>query len=113
MKFKIFKYNDEPVDVVRKDIIDRARFRITIYKFSTAEKLLNSYFQKNENMSLRQKCNQILQSVQILENSEHTNFIAVFQNKNDDKVASLITYGNSELRGSNILRFAFDVVRKD
>ena len=35
------------------------------------------------------------------------NVVVLFPNKNDDKLAALITYGNLELKGSNILKNAF------
>ena len=48
------------------------------------------------------KLNQHLKENYKLDN----NVIVLFPNKDDDKLASLITYGNNEMKGSKLLKLA-------
>ena len=57
-------------------------------------------------MNLKAACVKLLTGCKVTRDYDN-NVIVLFPNKDDDALASLITYGNLELRGSNILKDAF------
>ena len=79
---------------------------ILLFPMHTAEKKLELYLRKNYGLSLKAVCIQLWAASKVV-TADSKIFKTIFTNKNLDSLAELITYGNSEVSGSNILKEAF------
>jgi len=91
-------------------ILKDARTVILFHKLKASEQKLNEYLKANYNLDLKLACIHLIQHCKIYKDLDQ-NIIILFPVKKDDKLASLITYGNNEVNGSDILKQAF--FRKD
>jgi hypothetical protein len=86
-------------------LLRQAHLIIIAHRLSPGEIKLNQYLEKNYKLNLKNACLYLLAKSKIYRDMNN-NIIVLFPNKDDDKLASLITYGNLELRGSKLLKLA-------
>lgn len=91
-------------------ILRDARTVILLYKIKPSEYKLNKYLIEKYNMNLIGVSLYLLQHCKAYKGMDYSTVI-LFPNKEDDKLASFITYGNITIPGSTILKEAF--FRKD
>lgn len=83
-----------------------ARRIIICYPMRTEELRLEIYLQEHFGIGLKQCCLDILQKCKCMMSSTGS-LMTVITDPKLDKLAKLITYGNDEVFGSNILKDAF------
>jgi len=83
---------------------------ILLHEIKPSEVKLNKYLEKNFQLNLITASLLLLNNCTIYKNLAGT-ITVLFNNKQDDDLAALITYGNLEAPGSSILKEAF--LRKD
>lgn len=105
MQFRI-KNLQANLEAYRYKVLRNAWLAIISHKLSPSEKALNDYLLANYKLNLKATCISLIHKCKIMRDYDN-NVIVIFPNKDDDKLAALITYGNLELRGSNILKNAF------
>lgn len=109
MFFRIPNRLQYSVDEKKTSIKRIAYGRIMKYKVTPKVLALSQYWQQNYNMDLKTYCKWlVLTKVIVNSGTEDDAFIVTFIDKESDNAASLITYGNSEVQGCNILQFAFN-----
>lgn len=96
-----------PANIIKLKIHRIARRNIALYKLTPAEVQLDRYCRKNYGRTLKQICIKLLLNAQITQESP-TSYFIIFTDKQLDTLANLITYGNLEIRGSNILKTMFN-----
>ena len=82
-----------------------ARLKVLLLRTGAQEAALNTYLLKKYHISLKVLCLNILNNMQFM-NDFNNNIVAKTKNKDLDKLARLITYGNGEVQGSPILKWA-------
>lgn len=105
MIFRIPKTSSNHSELFKSFLISEAIGRILGYKISTNEILLNRYCLENYNQGLKPTCKKLILKAKIM--FGENDIVISWIDPNLDKLASLITYGNGKLQGSNILSFAF------
>lgn len=80
--------------------------RLAKYKYNGQEKNLDKYLRETYNTSLFDTCMQLTEKFK-LNIDKSNNELYISFDKDLDKIASLITYGNLQIKGSNILRSIF------
>ena len=90
----------------RYKVLRNAWLAIISHKILPGEGALNNYLMTTYKLNLKTACIKLIHKCKIMRDYDNS-VIILFPNKDDDKLASLITYGNLELRGSNILKNAF------
>ncbi len=90
---------------LRTDTLMTAYFIIEGYPLKASEQRLDNFIQKQYKTSLKNMCITLLLNLTFYRNKEG-NLILMFKDKKYDTIASLITYGNGVIQGSNILRAA-------
>jgi len=95
--------NDESY---RFKVLRNARLIIIGHRIKPGEAKLNNYLIKTEQANLKLVCLRLLSRCK-LQRDYDGNVIVTFKLDKDDELASLITYGNGEFAGSNILKEAF------
>ena len=86
--------------------VTTARRTVLLYKMGSAEKELHKYLSEHYGIGLKPLCLKLLQNIRVSTDTENT-VIITFKNKKYDEIAELITNGNSEVHGSDILQVAF------
>ena len=102
MRFRV-NSSEPDLDIIK--LRRRAPRNLIIIPRRTAEIALDKYLKKNYNQQLIPLCLKILRGIKIIKAPDKTLLITI-PNKELDKFAQLITYGNSEVEGSNILKEA-------
>jgi hypothetical protein len=69
--------------------------------------MLDSYIQQQYKITLKNLCIKLLLSLTFYKDNEG-NLVLLFKDPKYDKLASLITYGNGAIPGSNILQIALN-----
>ena len=87
-------------------IITTALRRLAKCQLSRSELLLNNYCVKNYKLSLKGLVKKLIDGC-VVQFNQDSSFIILFSTPELDNIASLITYGNTEVQGSNILRLLF------
>lgn len=105
MIFRIPKTSGNHSELFKSFLISEAIGGILGYKISTNEILLNRYCLENYNQGLKPTCKKLILKAKIM--IGENDIVISWVDPNLDKLASLITYGNGKLQGSNILSFAF------
>ena len=105
MQFRI-KNNSANTIWFRGTLIKEATYIALCHKILPAEKKLNDYLIKTYNKDLKTLAILIVRNCQIMHNFKGEAVI-IFRNPEDDKLATLITYGSFEFAGSNILKDMF------
>lgn len=105
MRFAIknINANDEHY---RLKVLRNARLIIIGHMIKPGEAKLNNYLIKTEKANLKLVCLKLLSRCR-LQRDYDGNVIVTFKFDKDDELASLITYGNGEFAGSDILKEAF------
>lgn len=94
------------IEHYRYKVLKNAWLIIISHKILPGETKLNNYLLNNYKLNLKTACIKLLNRCKIMRNYDNQAII-IFPDKEDDKLAALITYGNLELKGSNILKNAF------
>jgi len=97
------KYN---IELMKSSLNMTARKIILALPLVIDDVQMNNYLMTNYKLNLRQACLLILNDAQFSANPNNE-IIITFKTKKYNDLASLITYGNSELQGSKILKKAF------
>lgn len=105
MKFTIDCTNLGPTDLVKSKIKRDARRLVLFYKCGPTEILLNDYCLQHYGQTLKAVCLKLVSSCQL--QVAPGEIVILFGTKDQDRLASLITYGSGTLPGSAILRHAF------
>ena len=79
---------------------------ILAHKLTPGEIKLNNYLNREIGMPLKAACIYLLSKCKVYKDLRDS-VIVLFPVKTDDILASFITYGNGEVKGSNILKEAF------
>lgn len=87
-------------------VFNSARAKILFYNFNTTDKLLDKYLRQNLKIDLRSACIYLLTNCKMYKNKDNT-ITVKFISKKADLLAALITYGNRQVKGSEILSIAF------
>jgi len=106
MTFRVKNPYKTPIDLLKMDFYAAARRTIILFPLKADEVKINNYLLNNYKITLKTLCLKILNNLQISNNSSGDLLIKI-KNPDLDKLARLITYGNSELFGSKILKKAF------
>ena len=80
--------------------------KIHLYKNGVREIALNNYLKENYNINLKAACLLIVSNVTIKTNLD-TRIIYTINDEQLSMLAKLITYGNLEIQGSDILKAVF------
>lgn len=96
------------VDTIKYKIKSLARRRILLYKMRPDDLALSNYLIKRYNLNLKQLCLILLNKATISATEIKDELTVSFMRHADKQLATLITFGNSEICGSKILKFAFD-----
>ena len=91
---------------LRKATLLDAYLVIKHYPMHATDKILDKYVEQQYKMSLKNLCIDLLLKMTFYADEEG-NLVLLFKNPKYDKIASLITYGNGAIRGSQILQVAF------
>ena len=86
-------------------LIRNAYLIIISHRLTPGEIKLNQHLKENYKLDLKSACIYLLSKSKIYRDLDN-NIIVLFPNKDDDKLASLITYGNNEMKGSKLLKLA-------
>lgn len=78
---------------------------ISLYGFGAAEIAMDRYCKQHYRLPLRLMCIRILMSAKVM--TVDNSYFAIIADKNLEKIARLITYGNGIMNGSSILTDAF------
>lgn len=100
MLFRVVTNNPKADKVTIKT---KAPRYLLIYPKRTTEVTLDRYLKENYGQQLIPLCLKIIKVIKISEAPENTLVITI-PNKELDTLAHLITYGNSEVAGSDILK---------
>ena len=84
----------------------KARRYIILKKLGADEERLNRYLLSKYNKTLKQLCMRLIFSAQISKNFDQE-LIIIFQTKEDENLAKLITFGTGHIMGSQLLKTAF------
>lgn len=106
MFFTINLPKQQYTNYLKARLLRIAKMRILTYKSTAAEVNLNKYLVKEYKKSLKTICINLVSNCDIMQNG-NDEFVVLFKNQKQDQLASLITYGNEKLKGSNILKAAF------
>jgi hypothetical protein len=87
-------------------LIRKATFIALRHKLKPSEYKLNEYLKKNYNKDLKTAALYLIKNCTIIHNFQNE-AVVIFQKKEDDTLASLITYGNLEVGGSDLLKRIF------
>lgn len=93
-------------------VFNAARAKILFYKLTPTDKLLDQYLVTNYKVNLRGACMYLLVNCKIYRDKDNI-ILVKFNTAKADKLASLITYGNRQIRGSEILNIAFGRTSKN
>lgn len=94
------------LEAYKYKVLKNAWLIIISHKISPGEIKLNNYLLANYRLNLKAACIKLLNKCKIMRDYNNS-IVVIFPNKNDDKLATFITYGNLEIKGSNILKNAF------
>ena len=86
-------------------LIRNTHLIIISHRLTPGETKLNQYLRENYKLDLKSACIYLISKSKIYRDLDN-NVIVLFPNKDDDKLASLITYGNNEMKGSKLLKLA-------
>jgi hypothetical protein len=107
MTFQIKKPSVIKIYLLKRYLTTLYKTRINKYNFNLDEIKLDNYIQKNYNLSLKDAGIKIINNIIILDNSPETAIIKI-KDKFSNSLAQLITYGNLEVKGTNILYNIFN-----
>lgn len=105
MLFSINNKRRLPKEELQSKTLMSAYFIIKNYPLNAAELVLDKYIQQQYKLTLKNMCIRLLLNLTVYEDKEG-NLILLFKDRQHDKIASLITYGNGAIPGSRILQIA-------
>jgi hypothetical protein len=107
MFFKINNKRYLSTEQLRTNTLLDAYFLIQNYSLHASDLMLDSYIQQQYKITLKNLCIKLLLSLTFYKDNEG-NLVLLFKDPKYDKLASLITYGNGAIPGSNILQIALN-----
>ena len=90
---------------LRANTLLNAYYLIKNYPLRASELAIDRFIQQQYKISLKDLCIKLLLSLTFYEDNEG-NLVLLFKDQKEDKLASLITYGNGAIPGSKILQIA-------
>ena len=97
----------KPLQIIQKDLKLIAFSSIYYHKMTTNDKLLNNYLEQNYHKSLKTICKNLIWNKIVINIDNTTNKVIItFKDIESDNLATLITYGNEQVPGSNLLKKA-------
>jgi hypothetical protein len=105
MLFTIKNNKYQSAEYLRTNTLLRAYCIIQKYPMHAQEIALDNYLQLQYKTSLKNMCIKLLLSLTFHED-DSGDFILLFKHKEHDQMATLITYGNGAIPGSQILKVA-------
>ena len=99
--------NDKQISTeqLRVGTLLNAYYLVQSYPMHASDIILDQYIQQQYKMSLKNLCIKLLLSLTFYEDDEN-NLVLLFKDPRNDKLASLVTYGNGAIPGSRILQTA-------
>ena len=94
-------------DQLRTAALLKAYFVIQKYPLNAAEQILDTFIQQQYKKSLKDLCIELLLKLTFYKN-DSGDLVLLFKEKKYDTIASLITYGNGAIQGSQVLKVALD-----
>jgi hypothetical protein len=94
-----------PVDVAKYKLKKIAREHVVFYTITANDLVLEKLLKKSHTFDLKTICYNLIKNMSFSTDGE--NIIIKFKDKDDDKLARLITYGDGKVKGSTILRDIF------
>ena len=85
-----------------------ARYRIYRWNLSGNDRAIDNYCRTNYKCSLKDMCWHILRYIKVLPAGTDNSYTIILPDKELDKIAHIITYGNGEFLGSKILQKALE-----
>ena len=82
--------------------------KLSNYKFTFNDAALDLYFRENYKKTLYQMCYSLIENCLVAKDKKSNIVFITFQDRELDKIAQIITYGNANLHGSKILRYIFE-----
>ena len=105
MVFRVSKPENINAELFKSFLISDAIGRVIGYTISTNEILLNRYCLDKYDLGLKPICKKLILNAKVMVGEN--DIVISWADDKLDKLASLITYGNGKLQGSDILTFAF------
>lgn len=87
-------------------VVYDAKTVVIRHKTTPGEQKLNKYLIDSYGLDLKATCLYLISQCK-LQKDKAKNIIVIFPKKKDDELAALVTYGNGEIKGSNLLKEAF------
>jgi hypothetical protein len=106
MFFKIKNKRYLSTEQLRTNALLDAYYIIQKYPLHASEVILDHYIQQQYKVSLKNMCVKLLLNLTFYKN-DAGDLTLMFKDRNYDKIARLITYGNGAIQGSPILQIAF------
>ena len=107
MLFTINNKHYKSLEQLRANALLDAYFIIKNYPMHASDLILDNFIQQQYKTSLKNICIKLLLSLTFYKDNEG-NLLLMFKDPKDDKIASLITYGNGAIPGSKILQIALN-----
>lgn len=109
MTFRLSNNLQYPKDLKLISIKQIALGRIRGYRLYANAQLINQYLIEQYKITLKEACSALVKEKIKINNSRVDNcFVITFVDSESEKLAKLITFGNREVSGCDILKFAFD-----
>lgn len=105
MFFKVKNKRYLSTEQLRTDTLLNAYFLIQNYSLHASDLALDQFLQQQYKTTLKNMCIKLLLSLTFYKDNEG-NLVLMFKDPKYDKLASLITYGNGVIQGSQILQTA-------
>jgi len=96
-----------PKGLVKIKIKRIAKYHVYHWKLSGNDIAVDNYCKQKYNKSLKEVCWYIIDKIKVFISNDENQYIIILEDKNLDKLAHIITYGNGEIGGSQILQKAF------
>lgn len=99
----------ELIDTKKEEIVEIAIGRVNHFKITPALLTLNQYLMTLVNKDLKTVCKELITTkIRINSDGSENIFLVSFIDKESEDLAKLITFGNGQINGCRILKFAFD-----
>lgn len=109
MVFRLQNRLQYPKDVKLISIKRIALGRVRGYRLRANAQLMNQYLIDQNKVTLKEACTILIkEKIKINTSMIDNSFVITFIDSDSEKLAKLITFGNREISGCNILKFAFD-----
>ena len=95
-----------PAGYMRLKVKRAAKYSVYARKLSGNDIAIDNYCRKTYKQTLKDICWEIINNIKILPDIGREQYLVILEDKELDKIAHIITYGNGEFGGSKILQEA-------